>query len=221
MSRKIPLLNENVQNERKYSDILKTHKKVLLVEKNRDRLDELVEEVLGELYKNTRRRLYVMELDFENSVKLSKLKKNVKDFLGNRSIFSTHPKLLLVRNIDLTNKNIIDVYSKIVSLNNDVLHFATTTNINNISKSVLINSHILWNKSKLPEIKDVDFYRWINNISVSLNEEDVITYLNTKLYDYDEYSDELKDFNEVVESKTTLFRDECLKLMLKISHEVS
>jgi hypothetical protein len=161
-----------------------------------------------------------MELDFENSVKLSKLKKNVKDFLGNKSIFSTHPKLLLVRNLDLANKNITDVYSKIISLTNDVLHFATTASINNISKSVLINSHIIWNKSISPSLKDEDFYRWINNISISFDESSIKKYLNMKLYDYEEYLETLKDFNEIVESKTTLFREECFKLMLKISREI-
>jgi hypothetical protein len=217
MSRKNELSNELIT---KYSDLIKLHKKVLLIEKDRNKLNVLVDSIINQIYENTNKSLYVIELNFENSVKLGKLKKNVKDFLGNKSIFVSYPKMLLVRNLDLSNKNVIDVYSKIVSMSHDVLLFVSSASLNNISKSVLINSHIIWNKTEPKTISDGDFYTWINNISVSLDEDAIIKYLNTKLYDCEDIFDALKEFNEITESKTTVFRDECFKLMLKISREV-
>lgn len=219
MSRENRLPNE-YELVTKYSDLIKTHKKVLLIEKDRNKLNVLVDNIINQIYENTNKSLYVMELNFENSVKLGKLKKNVKDFLGNRSIFVSYPKMLLVRNLDLANKNITDVYSKIISMSHNVLSFVSATSLNNISKSVLINSHIIWNKTKPKTISDADFYSWINNIFASQDEDALIKYINTKLYDFEDTFDTLKNFNEIVESKTTVFRDECFKLMLKISREV-
>lgn len=204
-----------------YTNIIRENKKVLLIEKNREKLDMLIEDILDRIYDKKKRKLYVMELNFENSIKLGELKKNVKDFLGNRSIFANYPKMLLVRNLDLANHNIEDVYSKVVYMNNDVLFLASSTSLHNISKSVISNSKIIWNLSEERDISEEEFYYWLNHIDSTVPEDRVLKYINTMLLDYEEHFDELEKFNEIVDSKTSVFRDECLKLMLKISCEVN
>lgn len=204
-----------------YTNIIRENKKVLLIEKNREKLDMLIEDILDRIYNKKKRKLYVMELNFENSIKLGELKKNVKDFLGNRSIFANYPKMLLVRNLDLANHNIEDVYSKVVYMNNDVLFLASSTSLHNISKSVISNSKIIWNLSEERDISKEEFYYWLNHIDSTVPEDRVLKYINTMLLDYEDHFDELEKFNEIVDSKTSVFRDECLKLMLKISCEVN
>ena len=205
----------------KYTDSIRKDKKVLLIEKNREKLNSLIDDMLDRIYDNKKRKLYVMELNFENSIKLGELKKNVKDFLGNRSIFANYPKMLLVRNLDLANKNIEDVYGKVVYMNNDVLFLASVTSLHNISKSVMFNSKIIWNHSEEKDINKEDFYYWLNHIDSTLPEEKILKYINSMLLEHDEHFEELDKFNEIVDSKTSVFRDECLKLMLKISREVN
>ena len=213
MSTKKETINE--KPSKKYSEILKEKKILLLVEKDRNLLQGLIDDIIGNIYKKNNKKLYIMELNFENSVKLGDLKKNVKDFLGSRSIFIQYPKLLLVQNLDLANNNITDVYSKLVSFNHSVLCLASCTSISTIPKSVLINSEIIWNKKEEKDMKEIEFYEWLNNISYTLKDQQkAVDFLNTKLFDYEEYKKDIEIFNSMIESKMTTFKDEVSKLIL-------
>ena len=207
----------NAKSIQKIVKQFREKRKLLIVEKNRKVLDKIIDTILQKIYNGKNIRLYVMELNFENSVKLGDLKKNVKDFIESKSIFQIFPKILLVRNLDLGNKNIVDVYSKVISMDHNILCLSSSTTLETISKSVLINSHIIWNKSKRKQISEPEFYDWLNNMNKSLERDSIIEFVNKKFMTNEDYVYDLELFNTIVESRTTILRDECSKLILRLS----
>jgi hypothetical protein len=212
----------------KDKNIKKLPKRILIIHPDLNTLNNYTEQIIDSIIPRNQRSLFLMELNFENCIKLIDLRISVNDFIKNRSIFSTYPKILLVRNIDLTNQSIRHIYSKIISINHNVIMITSSLNISNVPSQVVAQSDIYWCKNKKSPITEKDFYKWINNryqYSTNISKKDILYYLNnnwlSNIKNDNENFEKINNFNIITETHSTNFHDECIKLILKTSNLVT
>jgi hypothetical protein len=207
----------------------KLPKKILLIHPDLDKLSELTDKFIDTIIPKNQRSLFVMELNFENCVKLLDLRISVNDFIKTRSIFSTHPKILLLRNIDLTNQTIRHLYSKVIAMKHNVIMITSALNIANVPKQVITQSNVYWYKNNIKPITSDLFYKWMNSqyqYNRNVSKKSAVFYLNNEFLSQNPENlskniEHINLFNKIVETNTTNFHDECIKLILKTSKPIS